>query len=153
MNTEKIIAAHLAPYKDECRFLKTFICEDKIGKATFEINSDFYCHDNHPVHYFSAAEMQICVNQMLYIYCVHIGVIPFDEDANLDKEYIQSLAAQKFITEQSCNFKSALKTSQPILAEMEEVFSRKIGNRLLIECKFKFEESCFGKVKVLIQFP
>lgn len=151
-NTLKIIEAFCLPYKEETRFLKKFkLDENNIGIAIFEIKSDFYCHKNHPVEYFTSAEMQIAINQLLYIYCAHMDFISFDEKCELNKTQVEKLAKGKYITEQSYIFKKAIKVSEPIEGTIELINSRKIGNTIFVDCFFKFGEFCSGKVKAVIK--
>lgn len=151
-NTAKIIEAFTLPYNKNARFIKNFnLDENNIGVALFETNSEFYCHGNHPVEYFTAAEMQICLNQLLYIYCTHMNFIPFDDTQTLNKEQVEKLAKGKFITEQSYKFKKAIKTLNPIEGTMQLIHSRKIGKTIVVDCKFSFGAFCTGNVKVAIQ--
>lgn len=151
MHTQKIIDAYLRPYNEESRFLKSFEYKENIGRASFEIKSDFYCHENHPVQYFTAAEMQICINQLLYIVCTHAGLIPFDDNEDLNPAYIHKLASGKYITEQKCSFKAALKTDRIIEGEMQLVNHKKIGDTIVADCSFNFENKCLGTVRVVIK--
>jgi hypothetical protein len=148
MNTQKIIASFLSPYNKQSQFLKDFRLIGEKGIGIFEPNSDFYCINHQPVHHFTAVELQICLNQLLYTYFGHLGLFKQIDD---NEEYIKHLNANNFIIEQSTHFKKVIDVSHPIQGEINICYKRVVGNSLYIECKFSFEGSCYGKVKSILK--
>jgi hypothetical protein len=148
MNNE-IIETFLSPYKEESRFLKSFELLDNKGVATFRVNSDFYCITKTPVHHFTAIELQVCLNQLLYIYFAHLGLFDNYLDLPRDNTFIKTLNENNFITEQITHFKKDIDSSQIIHGEIKVIKTKKIDHINFMECQFKFGEGCFGTVKVV----
>jgi len=147
----KIIEALLSPYNENSRFLKSFELLGEKGLASFETNSNFYCISQQPVHHFTAVELQVCLNQLLYTYFARLGLLNYDKNASLNPDFINALNANNFIIEQNTHFKKAINASQPIKGEIEITKSKKIGDSSYIECSFLFGDGCFGTVKSILK--
>lgn len=151
MTSKEIITAFLSVYKEEARFLYSFHLEKLVGKGSFKINSNFYCTKDQPIHYFSATEMQLCINQLLYVYFTSLGLIPFHNDYLNSTRFIESFDERYYIIEQTCKFKEKISVSELIQAEIMISKKKLLGANLYIECIFNFEQKCFGSVKCLLK--
>jgi hypothetical protein len=144
----EIIETFLSPYKKESRLLKSFELVGNKGIATFMANSDFYCITQEPVHHFTAVELQVCLNQLIYVYLAHLGIYGENFNISTKEDFIKTLNSNNFITEQITHFKKEIDSSQIIHGEIEMLKSKKIGKMKFMECQFQFGKQCFGSVKL-----
>lgn len=144
----KILDLFLSAYKKETQFLDSFELVGNKGTATFITNSKFYSLTKLPVDHFTAVELQICLNQLLFIYFAHLGLFDKEIIPTISNNFIDSLAKNNFITEQITHFKKDINPSEIIRGEIEVLRSKKIGNVTFMDCRFQFGEGCFGTVKV-----
>ncbi len=106
--------------------------EKLVGKGSFQINSNFYCTKDQPIHYFSATEMQLCINQLLYVYFTSLGLIPFFNDYLNSTRFIESFDERYYIIEQTCKFKEKISVSKVIQAEIIISKKKLLGEKLYI---------------------
>ena len=142
-----IIDTFLNPYKKEARFLQSFELMKNKGISTFKVNSDFYFTPQSS-HHFTAVELQICLNQLLYVYFAHLGLYGNDWNAVMDFDFVNKITENDFIIEQKTHFKKEIDTSKNIRGEIEVMHTKKIGKTKFMECNFQFEDACFGSVLV-----
>jgi len=151
MTSKEIITAFLSVYKKEAQFLTSFHLEKLVGKGSFKINSNFYCTKDQPIYYFSAIEMQLCINQLMYVYFTSLGLIPFKKDYLTSTRFIESFDDRYYIIEQTCKFKEKINISDIIHAEIMISNKKLLGSNLYIECVFNFEQKCVGSVKCILK--
>jgi hypothetical protein len=132
----------LSLYNQDCRFLVDFKTIEGKGVGFFNIKSDFYCNTDRQVYYFTAVELQICLNQLMYEYFAHLGYITTTNES----EYVYNL-----ITAQEFSFKQLISTEKIIVGEISITTIKHIKNARFICCSFNFEESCHGTVKVILR--
>ncbi len=142
-----LLTLFLSPYKKETQFLQSFEIIKNKGYGTFKTTSNFYCSENKPVEHFSAVELQICLNQLLYLYFAHLNL--FDKSTFSNKEtFVEQLNKNNFITEQTMHFKKPIDVSSSFQGVIEVLKSKKIKNTVFMECLYTFEMNCYGTVKV-----
>ncbi len=151
MNTEQVIKLFVESYNKETQFLKDFKLEKEKGTGSFVINSDFYMQSNTPLHYLSAVEMIICLNQMLYVHLAHIGLISIDENREPNLDYMHELIYNKYIISQSYKFQKKIDVTNGTTGSIEVISSKKIKEQRLVICKYSFDNKCFGEVKIMLR--
>ena len=150
MKTNNILDIFLKPYKKDCQFLQSFKLVDNKGVGMFKTNSDFYSVFEKGNH-FTAVELQVCLNQLLYTYFGYIGLFDYVENIDDENKLLNIQKENTFITEQSVHFKKEIQISDEIVGEIQITKAKKIGNLTLMECNYKFGDGCFGMVKVALK--
>ncbi len=151
MNTKQIIKLFVESYNKETQFLKSFTQEGEKGIGTFIINSDFYMKADTPLHYLSAVEMIICLNQLLYVYLAHTGLIQVDENREPDLNYMHELIYNKYIISQTYRFRKKIDITNGTTGSIEVISSKKIKEQRMVICKYNFDDKCFGEVKIMLR--
>jgi hypothetical protein len=150
MKKEKIIESFLMPYKKNVQFLQSFQLVGQKGIGKFKINSQFYSVFNEGNH-FTAAELQISLNQLLYIYFAYMGLFDYVEQENIEHELLSIQKENSFITEETIHFRKAIEAEKEIMGEIEIVRSKRVGDVSFFECDYNFEKNCFGVVKIVLK--
>jgi hypothetical protein len=142
-----IIDTFLKPYKKVTQFLQSFELIKNKGISTFKVDCGFYFTPQSS-HHFTAVELQVCLNQLLYVYFAHLGLYGDNWDCTKDTGFVNMLTKNDYIIEQKTSFKKEIDTSKLIHAEIEVIHTKKIDATKFMECRFQFEDACFGSVLV-----
>lgn len=152
-NIEGYIHNLLNVYTPETRFLQNFRLEDSIGHADFKVNSEFYS-SNEEMSHLTAVQMQICINQLLFVYISALGKYDkFFSGQHSDMAYINEFQNNNtFITCQAYYFHKRIDTSGLISAKMWLKKEKMIGNLLIMDVEFDFSHrSSSGDVRIAIK--
>jgi hypothetical protein len=149
MKKNEINDCFLKAYNEKSRFLNSFELIEKTGVGIFSVNSDFYCPIDEPADYFTAVELQVCLNQLLYAYFSHLGL--FDYVIEEKEKFIEAVENNCFITEQNIRFKKELRILKNIEGKIEIKKAKKIHDISFMECEFEFKDACSGLIKVVLK--
>ncbi len=150
MNTNELIDTFLQPYNEAVRYLKSFELSGNKGVGKFQIFNNFYSTFITARH-FTAVELQICLNQLLYVYYAHIGIFNFLKNDGMFQGVMEFQNSKTFITEQFVKYKNPIDVSKEIIGEVEMVCSKKIKSTYFLKCRFHFNYVCMGNVKTIVK--
>lgn len=154
MNNSKRVDSSelLAAYTPSFRFIEDFELKGDVGLAKFCISSCPYS-DSGAVPHMTAAELQLCLNQMLYCYFLSNGV--FEEFSGISRYGGQELfrwqAENTFIIEQSFRFRRRIPVKSRIPAVLRLVRAKSSSSTYVALLDFEFANAaCSGRVKIAI---
>jgi len=142
----------LAAYSPDSRFLKEFHFHGDHASAYFLVQKVPYSNAGMVCH-LTSAELQLCLNQMLYCYFLRNGV--FERFSRISRYRGESLfrwqADHTFVIEQSFRFRSPISVQDRIPAILRQRACKTIGDTHVACLDFDFGRGdCFGKVKIAI---
>ncbi|MFW6224631.1 MAG: FcoT family thioesterase [Bacteroidota bacterium] len=150
MKTKELIETFLQPYDNEVRYLQSFKLSGNKGIGVFRIQHNFYSTFVATRH-FTAVELQLCLNQLLYVYFAQKGIFDFLKHEGVFREVLKFQNSKTFITEQFVRYKKAIDVSKEIIGEVELIRSKKIRETYFLDCQFNFNKMCLGNVKSIVK--